>query len=192
MKYFSIVYLVLFCALHSFSQKKKQIPKPTLNLIAKADPAKAAIIKDNLYFFILNKTVNDTIFIKKMDAILPIDAAITPFNANGTKLYLLTWAEKSTTKTNLKSEDKTLKYFYILEENTSKIVFSNIQLTNIIIEKVFLDQNKNASETQTRSRKEGFECILNPDGTITQKTTKQVNILKYNAVTSSFVSSNKK
>jgi len=32
-----------------------------------------------------------------------------------------------------------------------------------------LDNNKTASETQEKMRREGFEFTLNPDGSITQK-----------------------
>ena len=40
---------------------------------------------------------------------------------------------------------------------------------------VFLDKLKNASETQERMRREGFEFFLNADGTITQKNKTQEN-----------------
>lgn len=71
-------------------------------------------------------------------------------------------------------------------------MFYNTQLTNNIVEKVFLDRNKTASETQTRIRKEGFEFTLNTDGTITQKTAKQLNKWKYDPASGSFVDIKKK
>ena len=73
-----------------------------------------------------------------------------------------------------------------------KQVFSNTQTTNHIVEIVFLDKLKNASETQERIRREGFEFILNADGTITQKNKTQENKWKYNPATFEFVDAKKK
>lgn len=185
--------LFIFCFSHaSFSQKKKATPKSTANVIAKSDQITAEIVKENLYLFISNKTSKDTIFIKKTEKNIPTVAKITPFTANGTKLYLFTWTEKVTTKTDLKTEDKTIIYSNVYDIIAKKEVFYNTQLTNNIVEKVFLDRNKTASETQTRTRKEGFEFTLNPDGTITQKTAKQLNKWKYDPASNSFVDVKKK
>jgi hypothetical protein len=191
MKKIYILLIALSLSNFSFSQKKKSITKTPANL-AKSDNVSAEIVKDNLYLFITSKTTKDTIFIKKTDKIVPTACKITPFTANGTKLYLFTWTEKVNTKTDLKTEDKTIIYSNVYDVVAKKEVFYNTQLTNNIVEKVFLDRNKTASETQTRTRKEGFEFTLNPDGTITQKTAKQLNKWKYDPASNSFVDVKKK
>lgn len=181
------LFAFLIC-LSSFGQKKKSVTTKSSNGLAKIENLIAEIKNENFQISITNKgKVVDTIYIKKTDKSLPETCKITPFNANGTKLYLVTWTEKLTTKTDLKSEDKTFVYSNIYELSTKKKVFFNTQLTNNIVEKVFLDRNKTASETQTRVRREGYEFNLNPDGTIIQKTAKQLNKWKYDAATATFV-----
>jgi hypothetical protein len=61
----------------------------------------------------------------------------------------------------------------IYDLDSKKQVFSNTQTNTHIVEKVFLDKNKTASETREKMRKDGFELVLNPDGTVTQKGKKQ-------------------
>ena len=92
----------------------------------------------------------------------------------------------------LKTENLTNVYSIVYEIPNKKQVFSNTQTTNHIVEKVFLDKLKNASETQERIRREGFEFILNADGTITQKNKTQENKWKYNPATFEFVDAKKK
>ncbi len=185
------LFAFLIC-LSSFGQKKKSVTTKSSNGLAKIDNLIAEIKNGNFQISISNKgKVVDTICIKKVDKSLPETCKITPFNANGTKLYLITWTEKSNIKTDLKTEDKSFVYSNIYELSTKKKVFFNTQLTNNIVEKVFLDTNKTASETQTRVRREGYEFILNPDGTIIQKTAKQLNKFKYDASTASFIDAKK-
>jgi hypothetical protein len=104
----------------------------------------------------------------------------------------LSWTEKTLNKTDLKTEDITTVYSNVYEITSKKQVFYNTQLTNHIVEKVFLDRLKNASETQERMRREGFEFTLNADGTITQKNKTQENKLIYDATKMEFVNSKKK
>ena len=95
-------------------------------------------------------------------------------------------------KSELKTEDITTINSIVYEIPNKKQVFSNIQLTNHIVEKVFLDRLKNASETQERMRREGFELILNADGTITQKNKTQENKWIYEPTSMEFVDAKKK
>jgi hypothetical protein len=76
--------------------------------------------------------------------------------------------------------------------SSQKEVFSNSKLVNNISEKVFLDKNKTASETQDKIRREGFDLVVNTDGTLSQKGKNQENKFSYDAASMSFVDAKKK
>ena len=98
--------------------------------------------------------------------------------ANGVKLYLLSWTELNTIKTGLKTEERTTIYSIIYEIASKKQVYSNYQLTNHITEIVSLGGTA-ATETQEKMRREGFEFVLNPDGSVTQKSKTQQTTFVY-------------
>lgn len=181
----------------SFGQKKKAVTK-------KSVASKTSSVKvDNLTAEIKGKTFqvtiaekgksSDAITVKELnDDLKPSDIKLTSFTASGTKLYLLQWTEKSSTKTDLKTEDITTIYSVVYEITNKKQVFSNFEKTNNIVEKVFLDRLKNASETQEKIRREGFVFTLNSDGSITQKSKNQENKWVFDAVKIDYVDAKKK
>lgn len=192
MKKTALLILILICTTISYGQKKKaksKAPaKTTSTALAKADNLTAEIIKGNFYLFINNKTNKDTIGIKTVDANnSPKDCAIKSFTAKGTPLYLLTWTEETTNKTDLKTEIKTTLFSEVYDVSTKTKLFSNQQATTNITEKVFLDRLKNASETQEKVRREGFEFILTPDGDIQQKNKTQQNTFAFNVTDKKYV-----
>lgn len=198
MKRLIILLAIALTATSGFAQKKKTPAKTT-----KTAPATSTAKVDNLIAEIKGKTFHlsitekgktiDAITVKELaDDVKPTDIKLTGFTANGTKLYLLQWTEKSNTKTDLKTEDITMIYSVIYEIPNKKQVFSNYQKTTNIVEKVFLDRNKTASETQEKVRREGFEFILNPDGSITQKSKNQENKWTYDVAQQEFVDAKKK
>lgn len=192
MKKTALLILILLCTTISYGQKKKakgKTPaKPASTALAKADNLTAEIIKGNFYLFINNKIQKDTIGIKTVDAnSSPKDCTIKPFTAKGTPLYLLTWTEETTTKTDLKTEIKSTLFSEVYDVSTKTKLFSNQQSTTNITEKVFLDRLKNASETQEKVRREGFEFILTPDGDIQQKNKTQQNTFAFNATDKKYV-----
>jgi hypothetical protein len=164
----------------SFAQKKKSVKAlATITSLAKADNLVAEVKGGNFQLTIDGK---DAIIVKPVDAkFTPIDCKLTPFKASGTSLYLLTWTEKSQTKTDLKTEDIVTVYSNIYDKTTKKAIFENKQLTNNITEKVFLDKLKQASETQQKIHREGFEFKLNADGSVIQKNKTKEYKLVYNA-----------
>lgn len=185
--------LSLLFAFSCYGQKKKSVSSKSVVSFAKIENLQVEIKNENFQLTLLDKGKEvDALVIKKAGDMVPIATKITPFTANGTQLYLVTWAEKTNTKTDLKTEDKLVVFSYVYNLATKKEVFFNTQLTNNIVEKVFLDRNKTASETQTRIRREGYEFSLNPDGTLTQKTAKQLNKWKYDLATDSFIDAKKK
>ncbi len=180
-----IIFIVLVALISNvtFAQKKKTVAKkPAATATAKGVFAKAdnlvAEVKSGTFQLTINENgkPKDAITIKNVDAkFAPANTKITAFKANGVALYLLTFTENTINKTELKTENITIITSIIYEIPTKKQIFSNTQMTNHIIEKVFLDKLKNASETQERMRREGFEFTLNPDGSITQKNKTQEN-----------------
>ncbi len=194
MKKIVLFTLIAFCSITSYSQKKKATVKKEVTtskgFLAKVDNLVAEVKVGNFQLTIAGK---DAIIVKLADAkFAPTDVKLKSFTAGGVKLYLLSWTEKTLNKTDLKTEDCTTVFSNVYEITSKKQVFSNTQITNHIVEKVFLDKLKNASETQERMRKEGFECTLNLDGTITQKNKTQENKLMYDATKMEFVNSKKK
>jgi hypothetical protein len=186
--------LIALCSISSYSQKKKGTAKKSTTtakgVLAKVDNLVAEVKSGNFQLTIDGK---DALIVKATDAkFTPTDVKLVPFTSGGTKLYLLAWTEKNINKTDLKTEDITTVNSIIYEIPNKKQVFSNIQLTNHIVEKVFLDRLKNASETQEKIRREGFEFLLNPDGTITQKNKTQENKWIYDATKMEFVDAKKK
>ena len=193
-KIFFLVVLSLI-GYNSFGQKKKSAAKPKpLTVFAKVDNL-VAEIKNGTFQITINEngTPKDAIEVKTADPkFAPTDCKLTAFKANGTQLYLLTWTESTQTKTDLKTEDAATIYSNIYELTSKKLILSNKQISNHIVEKVFLDKLKNASETQERKRSEGFEFKLNPDGSIIQKTKTQENKLVYDVAKMQYVISKKK
>ncbi len=195
MKQLFILFALALTITTGFAQKKKTPVKSTKTAsVAKVDNLTAEIKGKTFQLTISDKgKPADAIIVKELtNDVKPIDMKLSSFTANGTKLYLLQWTEKSNTKTDLKTEDITMIYSVIYEITSKKQVFSNYQKTTNIVEKVFLDRNKTASETQEKVRKEGFEFVLNPDGSVTQKSKNQENKWSYDPAKQEFVEVKKK
>jgi hypothetical protein len=181
-KIFLFLCLSLF-TVNGFSQKKKAATKKTTTTTAfpKLDNLQVEIKNNNFQVAIIEKgKSNDAMVVKAVDAAFkPNDCKLSSFMATGVKLYLLTWTEINTLKTGDKTENKTTLYNVVYEIASKKQVYSNYQLTNHIVEKVSLG-GTGASETQEKIRREGFEFVLNPDGSITQKGKNQQVTFFYN------------
>ena len=181
---------VTMLSINSFAQKMKAVAKkpPISSGYAKVDNLVAEVKSGNWQVTISDKgKPNDALIVKAVDvAFAPTNCKLSSFMASGVKLYLLSWTEFSSTKSDIKTEDKTMVYSVIYEIVSKKQVFSNYQLTNHITEKVFLDKNKTASETQEKIRHEGFEFTLNPDGSVTQKNRTQQTTFVYDAAKMEF------
>lgn len=197
MKKIILMVLIALVSTTSFAQKKKKgAPKKATTtatakgVLAKVDNLVAEIKTGNFQVTIDGK---EALVVKAVDAkFAPTNVKLSSFTGSGTKLYLLTWTETTQIKTDLKTEDITNVNSVVYEIPNKKQVFSNTQMTNHITEKVFLDRLKTASETQEKMRREGFEFILNPDGTITQKNKTQENKWKYDPAKMEFVDAKKK
>ncbi len=167
----------------SYSQKKKTTIKKgsETSLFPKLDNLQVEVKNGTFQIAISEKgKENDVMIVKAVDAnSTPTNCKLSSFSASGVKLYLLTWTEINFLKTSNKTENKTTVYNVIYELVSKKQVYSNYQLTNNIVEKVTLG-GTGASETQEKIRREGFEFILNLDGSITQKGKNQQFTFFYN------------
>ncbi len=198
MKQLLILLAIALSTTTGFAQKKKTPVKSnktaTTSSVAKVDNLTAEIKGKTFQLTIAEKgKAADAITVKELVGdVKPADIKLSGFTANGTKLYLLQWTEKSNIKTDIKTEDITMIYSVIYEIPNKKQVFSNYQKTTNIVEKVFLDRNKTASETQEKVRREGFEFVINPDGSVTQKSKNQENKWTYDVAKQEFVDAKKK
>ncbi|MEC4005850.1 hypothetical protein OX283_014355 [Flavobacterium sp. SUN052] len=195
MKKVVLVAFIMLISSSIYSQKKKSTKAAkSATALAKVDNLVAEVKSGNFQLTINeNGKPKDAIVIKTADAkFAPTNCKLTSFKASGATLYLLTWTEITQNKTDLKTEDITTIYSNIYEITSKKLVLYNTQLTNHIVEKVFLDKLKNASETQEKMRREGFEFTLNPDGSVIQKNKTQQNNLVYDATKMEYVASKKK
>lgn len=189
------IYLVTFLiCLTSFAQKKKAANAKTPAGFAKIDNL-VVEIKNKTFQISINekgKTI-EALPIKEVDAsFMPLNSKLISFTANGTKLYLLSWEEKSNTKTSTKMEDINTLNSKVFDIADKKELFTNSKITTKITEQVFLDKNKTASETQEKMRNEGFDFVLNPDGSITQKSKKMETKWVYDALKKEYLDSKKK
>lgn len=160
-------------SLNGFSQKKKTAakkPATTAAALPKLDNLQVEVKGGNFQVAVSEKgKPADALVVKAVDGTFaPKDCKLNSFTASGVKLYLLTWTEINNIVTGKKTEDKTTVYNVIYEVASKKQVYSNYQLTNHITEVVSLGGTA-ATETQEKIRREGFEFVLNPDGTVTQK-----------------------
>jgi hypothetical protein len=170
-------------SLNGFAQKKKVTPKKTASTASafpKLDNLQVEVKNGNFQVTISEKgKTNDAMIVKAADAsFAPTNCKLSSFTASGVKLYLLTWTELDVQKAKTKTEERTTIYSVIYEIASKKQVYSNYQLTNHITEIVSLGGTA-ATETQEKMRREGFEFILNPDGSITQKNKTQQTTYVY-------------
>jgi len=195
--------MIALLSTHSFAQKKKATAKkkaiPVAVTAVQGIPfAKfenlTAEVKGTTFQVAITDKNNPgaTIVIKTVGAdFKPLECKFSTFKTNGKQLYLLSWTEKSTTATETKSEAQVVNNTCILELSTKKLVLSNTETITHTTEKVFLDKGKNASETQQKIKREGYQFVLNSDGTIILKNKSSENHLVYDAAKMEYVAKKK-
>ncbi len=182
MKKIFLFLCIVFLTFNGFGQKKAMTKSTTTtSVLPKIDNLQVEVKAGKFQVAISEKgKSNDALIVKDVEAAFtPKDCKLTSFMASGIKLYLLTWTELSTTKSTKKTEDKTTIYSVIYEIASKKQVYSNYQLTNHITEIVSIGGTA-ATETQEKMRREGFEFLLNRDGSVTQKNKTQQTTFVYN------------
>lgn len=193
MKKLFFITLLSLCALTSNAQKKRSTKsaKPKNEILAKLDDVSAEIItinkERNLVLFIKNGVGVDTLKMKVVDkAFKPSNFVLKPIMVKNTKLYVVTWNETILEKTKTKVVNANVTESQIMNPVTNAILIGNTQKDSHIKETVFLDANKTASHEVEKNRKEGFQFVLNDDGTLILKTKTQENHYAYNPTTDKY------
>ena len=181
-----ILLVLLILSTFCYSQKKKTTKAAAKTVLATVDNVSAEIITDKkqkkIVLFSTNGTAKDTLEVKKIDSPLftPLNFSIKSFTANGVKLYIVHWEEKNKLETKLKKEDIDIIESQIWNIDKKELLIGNTQKSTHIIETVFLDKNKTASEVQEKNRKEGFELTLLPNGDFNLKNKTQNDTYSFN------------
>lgn len=173
-----------------YSQKKKSSSKGKTGteVLTKTDNLSAEIVKNEFHLYVDEGGKKEVLFTRPIDAKRKLsECKITSFKAKETPLYYISWTEKGTTKTDLKTEDATSIVSEIWEVPTKIQVIANTQTTTHIVEKVFLDKLKNASETQEKNRREGSEFTLLPNGDILLKNKSQESKQTFDLATKKYI-----
>jgi hypothetical protein len=191
-----LLLLLAICCFSGYSQKKKPVakaPAAKKTVLAKSENITLELSekKDSYRFYMLNG--KDSVMIKfiqgRIGTNVPMDGKITPFTTKGTKLYSVTWTEKSTigdAKTKLENITETHTEIWNIATKTK--LFENVQKVNNITEIVWLDPNKTASKTQEKIKRDGFELALTPEGDIMLKNKTQQDKMTYDAGLKKFIS----
>lgn len=198
MKKYAILAVSLLFTVGMYSQKKKTgkapVAKNQATVLAKSDDLTAELIKNKnqqvFYVFRNEKGAKkDTLLIKPIDKNVPAECKITTFKVKDTPLCCISWTEKNITETKNKNEEALSTFSEIWEPGTKTQILSNVQTTTKIKEIVFLDKGQNASETQERMRREGFEFTLTNEGDVILKNKSQESRMTYNPTDKKYVNS---
>ena len=189
MKNICFLSIILLSVTVSFSQKKGKLN------VKKKEKSGISLAKTANIIFEMNKNngqnqlylllgpSKDTLLVKSVTEsviISPLSCKLKNFDSAGTQLLNISWTENTVTgdaKTKLESATRINNDIW--DVVTRNQVFSNTQTTTNIKEIVFLDRLKNASETQERNRKEGFEFTLQPNGDVHLLNKSITNIMTY-------------
>ena len=174
-----------------YSQKKKKSSSKSSassEVLAKSDNLSAEMVKNEFHLYLNDGGKKEALFTRPIDAKRKLsECKITSFKVKDTKLYYISWIEKGTSKTDLKTEEVTSTVSEIWEVSTKTQVAANTHTITNITEKVFLDASKEVSETQQRKRIEGQEFKLLPNGDATLKGKSGENKYTYDPATKKYV-----
>jgi len=190
MKKTILLITLALCTSIGYSQKKKagSNGKTGTEVLTKTDNLSAEIVKNEFHLYVDEGGKKEVLFTRPIDTKKKLsECKITSFKAKETPLYYISWTEKGTTKTDLKTEDATSVVSEIWEVPTKTQVIANTQTTTHIVEKVFLDKLKNASETQEKNRREGSEFTLLPNGDIVLKNKSQESKQTFDTATKKYI-----
>ena len=189
MKKTILLFVMAFFCMTLFSQTNKTKKSTPSSILAKSDNVSAEMIKNKFYLFITNKGAKkDTILLKSFEVDkLPLECKIEPFTTKGTTLHKITWQEKKTAQSKLKTEVAVTTVSVICDIASTTKVLTTEQTTTKITEIHFLDDKQTVSETIDRIRNEGFECIVNKAGDVVLKNKAKENKMIYVPADKKFV-----
>lgn len=182
-----VLFVFLLLTSITYSQKKNisktKVTKAT-NVLAKLDNLSIEMTsdKDNpkMVLLIKNETSTETLELNNTSNFKPLNVQLTTFTTNGTKLYFITWNENVKTENKLKKEDKDIITSQIWNITDKELLIENVKKKTHIIETVYLDKLKNATETQEKNRSEGYDFTLLPSGDFILKNKTQESNYSYN------------
>ena len=192
MKKLIFLLTLLFLSTLSIAQKGKSNSSPKSVVLSKVDNISAEIItvnkEKNLVLLVKDSSVV-TLEVKKnvSNNFKPENFTIKSFTTNGKKFYHITWKEKINSVTKLKTENGLVSEDQIWDVETKTLLLGNTHKALNIKEKVYLDKNKTASHDVEKNRKEGFDFVLNADGSFNLSTKTQNSVYVYNTESSKYV-----
>lgn len=186
--------IIVFCMLNCFvfSQKKKT---PTTPPLASFENITMDIISENgkykLVAYIQFDDKKEKVILKELTTSdktqFPTLLKINSITISGVKLYHFSYIENIKNETKLKKEETLITSNEIWDFSSVKVkILGNIQKTSKIKETVFLDKNKTASETQEKTRREGFDFSLTKENEVILSNKTQSNRYKFNPETRRF------
>ena len=184
--------LVLLVSTIGFAQKGKGKSATKNVVLAKVDDISAEVISEKtgkrVVLFVKKEGKVDTLEVKKLDKVdfKPTNFTIKSFTTQGKKFYHVNWKEEIKVDTKLKKENGFVAEDQIWDTETKTLLLGNMHKSSHIKETVFLDKNKTASHDVEKNRSEGFEFILNADGSFVLKTKTQNSTYVYNAASSKY------
>ena len=184
--------LVLLVSTIGFAQKGKGKSATKNVVLAKVDDISAEVISEKtgkrVVLFVKKEGKVDTLEVKKLDKVdfKPTNFTIKSFTTQGKKFYHVNWKEEIKIDTKLKKENGVVTEDQLWDTETKTLLLGNTQKSSHIKETVFLDANKTASHDVEKNRNEGFEFMLNADGSFNLKTKTQNSTYVYNTATSKY------
>ena len=189
-----VLFAFLLLTSLSYSQKKgnsktKTIPKT--NFLAKLDNLTIEINSDKtnpkIILIIKNEDGTENLELNNVSSdFKPLNVELKSFTTNGTKLYFITWKENIKTETKLKKEDQEIITSQIWNITDKELLIENVKKKTHIIETVYLDKLKNATETQEKNKSEGYDFTLFPNGDFVLKNKTQESNYSYNATSKKY------
>lgn len=184
--------LVLLMSTVGFAQKGKGKPAAKNVVLTTVDNISAEIISEKtgkrVVLFVKKEGKVDTLEVKKLDKVdfKPTNFTVKSFTTQGKKFYHVNWKEEIKTDTKLKKENGFVTEDQIWDTETKTLLLGNVHKSSHIKETIFLDANKTASHDVEKNRSEGFEFILNADGSFVLKTKTQNSTYVYNTASSKY------
>ena len=184
--------LVLLVSTIGFAQKGKGKSATKNVVLTTVDNISAEIISEKtgkrIVLFVKKEGKVDTLEVKKLDKVdfKPTSFTVKSFTTQGKKFYHVNWKEEIKVDTKLKKENGFVAEDQIWDTETKTLLLGNMHKSSHIKETVFLDKNKTASHDVEKNRSEGFEFILNADGSFVLKTKTQNSTYVYNAASSKY------
>ena len=184
--------LVLLVSAVGFAQKGKGKPAAKNVVLTTVDNISAEIISEKtgkgVVLFVKQEGKVDTLEVKKLDKVdfKPTNFTVKSFTTQGKTFYHVNWKEEIKTDTKLKKENGFVTEDQIWDTETKTLLLGNVHKSSHIKETIFLDANKTASHDVEKNRSEGFEFILNADGSFVLKTKTQNSTYVYNTASSKY------